>query len=135
MDFERQRPGSLCERLPQSTRAEPADESRCRPIQAAGRAFVVTEPLTETPFRIEPLHDRHDRAAFSCGVEPLDHYLRTQAGQNLKKRVAAVFVVTPDGKTIAGFYTLSAHMLNLNDLPAGIANKLPKYPHLPTTLL
>jgi ribosomal protein S18 acetylase RimI-like enzyme len=95
----------------------------------------VIEPSTETPFRIEPLHDRHDRAAFSCGIDTLDHYLRTQAGQNLKKRVAAVFVATPDGKTIAGFYTLSAHLLNLGDLPPEIARKLPKYPHLPTTLL
>jgi ribosomal protein S18 acetylase RimI-like enzyme len=94
----------------------------------------VIEPA-ETVYRIEPLHDRHDRPAFSCGVEPLDHYLKTQAGQNLKKRVAAVFVATPDGKTIAGFYTLSAHLLNLGDLPAEIAKKLPKYPHLPTTLL
>jgi predicted GNAT family N-acyltransferase len=95
----------------------------------------VIDPSIDTSFRIEPLLDRHNRTAFSCGVEPLDHYLRTQAGQNLRKRVAAVFVVTPDGKTIAGFYTLLAHRLNLDDLPAEIAKKLPKYSHLPTTLL
>ena len=95
----------------------------------------MIEPSGETAYRIEALHDRHDRAAFSCGVEPLDHYLRTQANQNLKKRVAAVFVATPNGKTVAGFYTLSAHLLNLGDLPAEISKKLPKYPHLPATLL
>lgn len=95
----------------------------------------MIDPSAEPAYRIEPLHDRHDRTIFSCGVELLDHYLRTQAGQNLKKRVAAVFVATPDSKTIAGFYTLSAHLLNLGDLPAEIAKKLPKYPLLPATLL
>jgi predicted GNAT family N-acyltransferase len=95
----------------------------------------VTEPAGGIDYQIEPLHDRHNRDAFSCGVEPLDHYLRTQAGQNLKKRVAAVFVATRDGKTIAGFYTLSAHLLKLGDLPADIEKKLPKYPDLPATLL
>ena len=44
-------------------------------------------------------------------------------------------MATPDGKTIAGFYTLSAHLLKLGDLPAEIGKKLPKYPDLPTTLL
>jgi predicted GNAT family N-acyltransferase len=44
-------------------------------------------------------------------------------------------VATPDGKTIAGFYTLSAHLLDLTDLPIEIVKKLPKYPRLPTTLL
>lgn len=86
-------------------------------------------------FKIEPLDDRHDRAAFSCDQEDLDRYLHRQAGQDMKKRVAAVFVATADGKTIDGFYTLSAHMLNLGELPEETAKKLPRYPHVPTTLL
>jgi len=89
----------------------------------------------EINFKIEPLDDGHDRAAFSCNVEDLDHYLRKRAGQDMKKRVAAVFVATADGKTIAGFYALSAHMLNLGELPEEIAKKLPRYPNVPATLL
>lgn len=89
----------------------------------------------EILFQIEPLSDHHDRAAFSCGVEPLDFYLHKLAGQNLKKRVAAVFVATSNSKTIAGFYTLSAHTLNLHELPTDVAKKLPRYPHVPATLL
>jgi len=73
--------------------------------------------------------------AFSCGVGELDRYLQKQASQDLKKRVAAVFVATEDGKTIAGYYTLSAHMLNLGDLPEEVAKKLPRYPNVPATLL
>lgn len=86
-------------------------------------------------FRIEALAEHHDRMSFSCGVEPLDRYLQRQAGQDLRKKVAAVFVLTPDSKTIAGFYTLSAHMVNLPDLPPETARQLPRYPTVPATLL
>ena len=89
----------------------------------------------ETQYRIEPLGDQHDRAAFSCGVEVLDRYLQRQAGQDVSRRVAAAFVITPDGKTIAGFYTLSAHLVNLADLPESVAKRLPRYPNVPATLL
>jgi predicted GNAT family N-acyltransferase len=51
------------------------------------------------------------------------------------KRVAAAFVVTPDGATIAGFYTLSAHVVKLADLPTNIKKKLSRYPNVPATLL
>ena len=89
----------------------------------------------ETRYRIEPLSVKHDRAAFSCGVEALDRYLQKQAGQDISRRVAAAFVITPDGTTIAGFYTLSAHLVNLADLPENVAKKLPRYPNVPATLL
>jgi len=89
----------------------------------------------ELRFVIEPFGDRHDRAAFSCGAEALDAYLRTQASQDLKKRAAATFVGTTDGTTIAGYYTLSQYSVRLSDVPDAIAKKLAKYPHVPTTLL
>ena len=86
-------------------------------------------------FVVEPLGPKHDRAAFSCGVEILDAYLHKQAGQDLKKRVAVPFVITPDGTTIAGYYTLSQYSLQLDEVPAEVAKKLPKYPIVPATLL
>jgi predicted GNAT family N-acyltransferase len=86
-------------------------------------------------FVIEPLGERHNRAAFSCGVEALDSYLRTQASQDLKKRAAATFAATADGTTIGGYYTLSQYSVRLADVPEAIAKKLAKYPHVPTTLL
>ena len=87
------------------------------------------------PYRIEPLGEQHNRAAFSCGVEALDRYLQRQAGQDISKHVAAAFVITPDGETITGFYTLSAHVVSLGDLPDNVAKKLPRYPNVPATLL
>jgi len=86
-------------------------------------------------FVVEPLGPKHDRAAFSCGVEILDAYLHKQAGQDLKKRVAVPFVITPDGTTIAGYYTLSQYSVQLDEIPAEVAKKLPKYPIVPATLL
>jgi ribosomal protein S18 acetylase RimI-like enzyme len=95
----------------------------------------VSKKPDETQYRIEPLGDTHDRAAFSCSVEALDRYLQKQAGQDVSKRVAAAFVITPDGTTIAGFHTLSAHLVNLADLPESVAKRLPRYPNVPATLL
>lgn len=89
-----------------------------------------------TAYRIELLGDRHDRAAFSCGVDTLDRYFRTQAGQDSRKRVAACFVlVSEDGGGAAGYYTLSATSVSLVDLPPEIAKRLPRYPSIPATLM
>jgi ribosomal protein S18 acetylase RimI-like enzyme len=95
----------------------------------------VNENEEEIQYRTEPLSAKHNRASFSCGVAALDNYLKKQASQDVSKRVAAAFVITPDGETIAGFYTLSAHVVSLSDLPANVAKKLPRYPAVPATLL
>jgi GNAT superfamily N-acetyltransferase len=86
-------------------------------------------------FRVEPLAKTHDRAAFSCGIAALDNYLKRQASQDVAKRVAVCFVLTPDGMTVAGFYTLSQYSVDLATLPEAISAKLPKYPEVPATLL
>ncbi|MGH9739491.1 MAG: GNAT family N-acetyltransferase [Candidatus Acidiferrales bacterium] len=86
------------------------------------------------PFVIEPLGPKHDRAAFSCGVQALDIYLQKQAGQDLRKRAAVPFVITPDGGTIAGYYTLSQYAVQLDLVPPEVAKKLPRYPVVPATL-
>jgi len=91
--------------------------------------------VNKTTFRVEPLGKAHDRAGFSCGREVLDNYLKKHASQDVEKRVAICFVLTPDGKTVAGFYTLSQYSVNLVSLPEEIARKLPKYPEVPATLI
>lgn len=61
------------------------------------------------PVAIQPLQSDHDRAVFSCGVEALDRYLHHQAGQDVRKHVAATFVAVESGSPqVLGFYTLSA---------------------------
>ncbi|MCO5146097.1 MAG: GNAT family N-acetyltransferase [Aquamicrobium sp.] len=85
--------------------------------------------------RVELLGQQHDRAAFESGVEPLDRYFRTQAGQDARKHMAAPFVlVLPDG-TVGGYYTLSAMAVNVGEWPEATVRKLPRYPLIPATLL
>ena len=86
-------------------------------------------------FFVEPL-GQHDRAAFSCGNEDLDRYFKVQAGQDRRKNVAVPFVlVEKTTKTIAGFYSLSATTVILEQLPPELARRLPKYPYIPATLI
>ena len=89
----------------------------------------------QSKFKIEPLGPKHNRAAFVCGVEALDTYLQKQAGQDLKKHAAVPFVITDDGKTVAGYYTLSQFAVELDEVPTEVAKKLPKYPLVSATLL
>jgi len=85
---------------------------------------------------VEPLATSHDRSGFESGVEPLDRYFRTQAGQDARKNMAAPFVLLlPPDATIAGYYTLSSTSVRLADLPAQTTRKLPRYPLVPATLL
>ncbi len=68
-------------------------------------------------------------------MEALDRYLRTQAGQEARKNIAAPFVlVLPDG-AIGGYYTLSSTAVKLSELPADVTRRLPRYPLVPATLL
>ena len=84
---------------------------------------------------VEALGPQHDRSSFSCGVEPLDRYFRTQAGQDARKNMAAPFVlVLPDG-AVGGYYTLSSTAVKLTELPADTMRRLPRYPLVPATLL
>jgi GNAT superfamily N-acetyltransferase len=100
---------------------------------------LPNRPVQEKPrLRFEPLDKKqHDRAAFSCEQESLDRYLKERASQEIKKRVAAVYVLTPDGKTIAGYYTLSQYAIEAGELPPELIQQLhlPKYDKLPATLL
>jgi GNAT superfamily N-acetyltransferase len=84
--------------------------------------------------KIERLAAHHDRSAFSCGVAAIDNYLQRHARQDSDRNLAAIYVLTPDSRTILGFYTLSASSILPTDLPQTIANKLPRFP-LPATLL
>lgn len=84
------------------------------------------------PYDIASLGERHDRGVFACGNDALDRYLKTQAGQDQRRRVSACFVATPTGALrIVGYYTLAAATISLGDLPEILVKKLPRYPLVP----
>lgn len=87
-------------------------------------------------FLIEPLGGHHDRANFSCGVDPLDRYLRQQATQDVRRRASACYVALEAPKAqITGYYTLAAGGVALSDLPEALAKRLPRYPSVPVARL
>jgi ribosomal protein S18 acetylase RimI-like enzyme len=88
--------------------------------------------MSAAPFRLEPLGAEHDRTRFRCGEEALDRYLRTQATQDIRRRVANCFVAV-DAATgqVAAYYTLSAASIPFVDLPEKETKRLPRYPTLP----
>jgi ribosomal protein S18 acetylase RimI-like enzyme len=87
-------------------------------------------------FVIEPLGKYHDRAAFSCGVEPLDRYFKQQAGQESRRHIAYCFTAVSQAmKAIGGYYTLSATAVIFDSLPDAFKKKLPRYPEVPAALV
>ena len=87
-------------------------------------------------YRVEALGKQHDRSGFTCGSEALDQYLRVQAGQDARKRVAATFVLCEgESNRVVGYYTLSAVSVDIGAWPENVAKKLPRYPVVPATLL
>jgi GNAT superfamily N-acetyltransferase len=86
---------------------------------------------------IELLDKKHNRTDFDCGNELLNNYIRYQAGQDMKRKLAACYVLSDiESNNIIGFYTLSNNSIPLNRLPFEIQSKLPKsYTSIPTTLL
>lgn len=87
--------------------------------------------MNDVPFLLTPLSASHDRTTFHCHSEPLNRYLREQASQDIRRRVAACFVALTQDQRIAGYYTLASASLLLTDLPANISKKLPRYPTVP----
>jgi predicted GNAT family N-acyltransferase len=91
-----------------------------------------------TKFASEPLDGKkHNRAAFVCEHKSLTDYIKQQASQDVKKNLAAVFVLTPNGTTIAGYYTLSQYGVDAGELPPQLLEQLriPGYQRLPATLI
>jgi hypothetical protein len=83
----------------------------------------------ESDYRFEPLSKQHDRAAFSCGVLSLDRYFcGDPIMQDISRKTANAFVLTTDGKSVFGFYTLSTISILGVDLPHSLARKLPRRP-------
>lgn len=74
----------------------------------------------EPPKRIIALFDKrcHSRQDFSCEVESLERYCKTQAGQDTKKGLAATYVMTDGGATVFGYYTLSSYTIDAGELPS-----------------
>lgn len=78
----------------------------------------------------------HDRSKFNCEEKSLTDYLQKQATQDIKKNLAACFILLDRGNNhIKGYYTLSSESLNRKDVPEEYQKKIPKNYNIPVTLL
>ena len=83
------------------------------------------------------LSSSHRKKEFSCGKEALDSYIQKSANQDIRRKLAACFVLTGEDSTlIQGYYTLSNSGIPLEAIPESVRKRLPKhYVSIPTTLL
>jgi predicted GNAT family N-acyltransferase len=87
--------------------------------------------------RIAPLSEAHDRGDFNCGVESLDRYLKTQAGQDIRRKANAVFVLGSEDEPqrVFGYYTLCAMAISHGEVPEAARKHVPRYPLVSCTLI
>ncbi len=83
------------------------------------------------------LGEEHDRGGFTCGVESLDRYLKTQAGQDVRRKANAVFILSrlDEPAHILGYYTLCAMAIAQGDVPENARKHVPRYPLVSATLI
>lgn len=87
-------------------------------------------------YRIETLSSAHDRAKFGSGSEPLDAYLQHHVSQDIRRRLTACFVaIDTASENVAGYYTLAASSVGLQELDEALRKKLPRYPLVPAVRL
>jgi ribosomal protein S18 acetylase RimI-like enzyme len=80
------------------------------------------------------LNSSHKKNSFVCEEPSLQNYLRKHAGQDVKRQVAACFVLEGDDGAIMGYYTLSSDSIDRTLIPDQLQKRMP-YKDLPVTLL
>ena len=96
----------------------------------------MTDTKANAKFIIEPLDpSRHDRAAFSCGVEQVDNFFKRTANKLARAGNLRVHVLTePDG-SLVGFYALNAHSIHYADLPEKFKRDRPGHGIIPAAYI
>jgi predicted GNAT family N-acyltransferase len=87
-------------------------------------------------YTVRPLGDQ-DRAAFECGNEALDRYFLERAARDVRENLSAVFVLLAENdlNTVLGFYTLSSHDVEAEELPERLQKRTGKCKRVGVTLL
>lgn len=87
-------------------------------------------------FTIEPFDpEKHDRTAFSCGVEQVDNYFQKTAYKLAKADNVRLFVVVSADGAVIGFYALNAHAAHYSDLPAKFSRSRPAHGNIPAAYI
>src|SRR5438128_8629870 len=77
---------------------------------------------------IRLLRESDDRASFRSGDPDLDRFLEKYAGQNqFRHHIGATYVVVDAGRVL-GYATVAPGHIDIDNLPAKLRKKLPRYP-------
>jgi GNAT superfamily N-acetyltransferase len=92
---------------------------------------------TAHEFRLETLAKQHNRTAFFSGAHDLDHYLKTQASQDMRRKANAIFVMVgvKAPTRIVGYFTLCAYAVGQGTVPEAARKHIPRYPLVSATLI
>ena len=71
-----------------------------------------------------PLTDQHETAAFACGVEGLDHWLKHRALKNQGTGASRTFVVC-DGNRVVAYYALASSAVAASAAPGRLRRNMP----------
>lgn len=93
---------------------------------ATGVAQHVIEPFDPA---------RHDRTAFSCGVEQVDNFFKKTANKLAKADNVRLFVMTTSDGALIGYYALNAHSVDYADLPPKYARARPSHGQIPAAYI
>lgn len=96
----------------------------------------MTDDLPDPPYTTEPLDPaKHDREAFSCGVDQVDNFFKRTANKLGKADNARVFVLTGGEGRVLGFYALNSHDIDVGDLPKSYQRSAPNSGLIPAVYL
>lgn len=85
---------------------------------------------------IEPLDPlKHDRAAFSCGVEQVDNFFRKTANKLMQAGNSRVWVMAGESGTVIGFYAVNGHSIRFDELPPRYARTRPAHGQIPAAYI
>lgn len=72
----------------------------------------------------EPLAAHHDTAAFACGVDSLDHWLKQRALKNQATGASRTFVVC-EGKRVVAYYALASSAVAVEAATGSLRRNMP----------
>jgi GNAT superfamily N-acetyltransferase len=77
---------------------------------------------------IRALRELDDRSGFRSGDPDLDRFLHKYAGQNQFRHHIGTTYVAVDAERIVGYATVAPGHVEVDELPASVRKKLPRYP-------
>ncbi|MEO3433669.1 GNAT family N-acetyltransferase [Inquilinus sp. CAU 1745] len=85
---------------------------------------------------IEPFDpEKHDRTAFSCGVEQVDNFFKRTANKLAKAGNLRVFVMVGADDEVIGFHAVNAHAIDYQELPKTFARSRPRHGSIPAAYI